>query len=80
LTEPQALARPSLRLPGARRAGHPRALANHDTRGALKLVIDVDTLTVDDVADSRAPYLTMAEALRICAELFRSTMPTGCCA
>ena len=85
----------------------PRALANHDTRGALKLVIDADSrkvlgvhaaldgagdvmlaatyaiktgMTVDDVADTWAPYLTMAEALRIAAGLFRSTMPTSCCA
>ena len=85
----------------------PRALANHDTRGALKLVIDADTrkvlgvhaaldgagdvmlaatyaikfgLTVDDLADTWAPYLTMAEALRIAAGLFRSNLPTSCCA
>jgi mercuric reductase len=85
----------------------PRSLANRDTRGALKLVIDADTrkvlgvhaaldgagdvmlaatyaikfgLTVDDLADTWAPYLTMAEALRICAGLFRSDMPTSCCA
>ncbi len=85
----------------------PRALANRDTRGALKIVIDADTrnvlgvhaaldgggdvmlaatyaikfgLTVDDIADTWAPYLTMAEALRIAAGLFRSTMPTSCCA
>ena len=77
----------------------PRALANHDTRGVLKLVIDADTrkvlgvhaaldgagdvmlaatyaikfgLTVDDLADTWAPYLTMGEALRIAAGLFRS--------
>ncbi len=85
----------------------PRALANHDTRGALKIVIDADSrrvlgvhaaldgagdvmlaatyaikagMTVDDVADTWAPYLTMAEALRIAAGLFRSSMPTSCCA
>jgi mercuric reductase len=85
----------------------PRALANRDTRGALKLVIDADTrkvlgvhaaldgagdamlaatyaikfgLTVDDLADTWAPYLTMSEALRIAAGLFRSNMPTSCCA
>ncbi len=85
----------------------PRALANRDTRGALKIVIDADTrkvlgvhaaldgagdamlaatyaikfgLTVDDIADTWAPYLTMAESLRIAAGLFRSTMPTSCCA
>ncbi len=85
----------------------PRALANRDTRGALKLVIDAQTgkvlgvhaaldgagdvmlaatyaikfgLTVDDLADTWAPYLTMSEALRIAAGLFRSDMPTSCCA
>jgi len=85
----------------------PRALANNDTRGALKIVIDADTrqvlgvhavldgagdvilaatyaikygLTVDDLADTWAPYLTMAEALRLCARLFRSDLPTSCCA
>ncbi len=85
----------------------PRALANNDTRGALKIVIDADTrkvlgvhvaldgagdvilaatyaikygLTIDDVANTWAPYLTMAEALRLCARLFMSDMPTSCCA
>jgi mercuric reductase len=37
-------------------------------------------LTVDDIADTWAPYLTMAESLRIAAGLFRSNMPTSCCA
>lgn len=37
-------------------------------------------MTVDDVADTWAPYLTMSEALRICAGLFRSDKPTSCCA
>lgn len=37
-------------------------------------------LTVDDLADTWAPYLTMAEALRIAAGLFRSDLPTSCCA
>jgi len=108
LTEAQALA-----------AGHrcacrvldlsdvPRALANRDTRGTVKLVADADTgrvlgvhaaaeaagelmlaatyaikarMTVDDVADTWAPYLTMAESLRITAGLFRNQMPTSCCA
>jgi mercuric reductase len=85
----------------------PRALANQDTRGALKIVADADSrkvlgvhaaldgagdvmlaatyairngMTIDDVADTWAPYLTMAEALRIAAGLYRSTMPTSCCA
>jgi mercuric reductase len=85
----------------------PRALANRDTRGAIKLVADAETgkvlgvhaaaegageimlaatyaikagMTVDDVADTWAPYLTMAESLRIVAGLFRNQMPTSCCA
>jgi mercuric reductase len=37
-------------------------------------------MTVDDVADTWAPYLTMAESLRIVAGLFRNKMPTSCCA
>ncbi|MFP5334000.1 MAG: mercury(II) reductase [Actinomycetes bacterium] len=37
-------------------------------------------MTVDDVADTWAPYLTTAEALRLTAGLFRDRMPTSCCA
>ena len=37
-------------------------------------------MTVDDVADTWAPYLTMAESLRLAALLFRSDLPTSCCA
>ena len=37
-------------------------------------------MTVDDLAETWAPYLTMSEALRICAGLFRSDKPTSCCA
>jgi mercuric reductase len=85
----------------------PRALANRDTRGVVKLVADADTgrvlgvhaaadgageimlaatyaikvrMTVDDLADTWAPYLTMAESLRLVAGLFRDQMPTSCCA
>jgi len=85
----------------------PRALANQDTLGALKIVAEARTgrvlgvhaalegagdvmlaatyavrnrMTVDDVADTWAPYLTMSEALRICAGLFRTDKPTSCCA
>jgi mercuric reductase len=70
----------------------PRALANRDTRGGVKLVADADTgrvlgvhalaegageimlaatyaikarFTVDQLADTWAPYLTMAESLRL---------------
>ena len=38
------------------------------------------SMTVNDLADTWAPYLTMSEALRICAGLFRSDKPTSCCA
>jgi mercuric reductase len=85
----------------------PRALVNRDTRGALKLIVEVETgrvlgvhavadgageimlaatyaikagMTVDQLADTWAPYLTMAESLRIAAGLFRNQMPTSCCA
>ena len=85
----------------------PRALANRDTRGAVKLVADADTgkvlgvhaladgagemmlaatyairsgMTVDDLAVTWAPYLTMAESLRLTAGLFRNQLPTSCCA
>ena len=108
LTEAEALRRGhrcDCRVLGAQDI--PRALANHDTRGALKLVIDADTgkvlgvhaaldgggdvmlaatyaikagMTVDDIAGTWAPYLTMAEALRIAAGLFRKDKPTSCCA
>jgi len=37
-------------------------------------------MTVDEIADTWAPYLTMAESLRIAAGLFRNQMPTSCCA
>jgi len=36
--------------------------------------------TVDQLADTWAPYLTMAEGLRIAAGLFRNQLPTSCCA
>jgi len=85
----------------------PRALANRDTRGAVKLVAEADSgrvlgvhaladgagemmlaatyaikagFTVDQLADTWAPYLTMAESLRLVAGLFRNEMPTSCCA
>ncbi len=35
-------------------------------------------MTVDEVAARWAPYLTMAESLRIAAGLFRNEMPTCC--
>ena len=36
--------------------------------------------TIDQLADTWAPYLTMAEGIRIAAGLFRNQMPTSCCA
>ncbi|MGH9176980.1 MAG: mercury(II) reductase [Acidimicrobiales bacterium] len=86
----------------------PRALANRDTRGALKLVADATTrkvlgvhavadgagelmlaatyaikfgLTVDDLADTWAPYLTMSEALKLAAQSFKGDVKKlSCCA
>jgi mercuric reductase len=37
-------------------------------------------MTVDHLADTWAPYLTMSESLRIAAGLFRNELPTSCCA
>ena len=37
-------------------------------------------MTVDDLADTWSPYLTMSEALRIAAGMFRTDKPTSCCA
>ncbi|WP_040336867.1 mercury(II) reductase [Candidatus Blastococcus massiliensis] len=37
-------------------------------------------MTIDDIADTWAPYLTMSEALRIAAGLYRGDKPTSCCA
>ena len=36
--------------------------------------------TVEQLADTWAPYLTMAEGIRIAAGLFRNELPTSCCA
>ena len=86
----------------------PRALANRDTRGAVKLVVDATTrkvlgvhavaegagdlmlaatyaikfgLTVDDLADTWAPYLTMSESLKLAAQSFRGDVKKlSCCA
>ncbi len=77
----------------------PRALANRDTRAAIKLVADANTgkvlgvhavaegaglilagvyaikfgLTVDDLATTWAPYLTMSESLKLVAQSFVAT-------
>lgn len=85
----------------------PRALANFDAFGAVKLVAEAGSgrllgvhaaaesagelmlaatyaikagMSVGDLADIWAPYLTMAESLRLAAGLFRDEMPTSCCA
>ncbi len=86
----------------------PRALANRDTRGLVKLVADADTgrllgihviaegagdvistasfaidagLTVEQLAHSWAPYLTMAEALKLAAQSYtRDVSKLSCCA
>ncbi|WP_306233781.1 mercury(II) reductase [Agrococcus beijingensis] len=85
----------------------PRAIANHDTRGGIKIVADADSgkvlgvhalaetagelmlaatyaitagFTVTQLADIWAPYLTMAEGIRLTANLFRNELPTSCCA
>lgn len=86
----------------------PRALVNHDTRGAIKLVADRQTgkvlgvhaladgagdlilsgvyaimfgLTVDDLAGTGAPYLTMSEALRLVAQSYTlDVTQLSCCA
>lgn len=86
----------------------PRALVDHDPRGAIKLIADRRTgkvlgvhalavgagdlilagvyaikfgLTVDDLAGTWAPYLTMSEALRLAAQSFtRPVDQLSCCA
>ncbi len=85
----------------------PRALVEHDTRGAIKLIADPQTgrvlgvhalaaagdlvlagvyaikfgLTIDDLAGTWAPYLTMSEALRLVAQSFtRPVDELSCCA
>jgi mercuric reductase len=86
----------------------PRAIVNHDTRGAIKLVADHPTgkilgvhalaegagdlilagvyaikfgLTVQDLATTWAPYLTMSEALRLTAQSFTTDVEKlSCCA
>jgi len=39
-------------------------------------------MTVHEMADTWAPYLTMAESLRLAAKLFEpgEQLPTSCCA
>jgi len=118
-TDP-ALASSGLTEADAKAAGHdvtvrvlelenvPRALANRDTRGAIKLVAEATTgkvlgvhaladgagevilagvyaikfgLTVDDLANTWAPYLTMSEALKLVAQSFKGDIKKlSCCA
>ncbi|MDI3389126.1 mercury(II) reductase [Streptomyces sp. B-S-A8] len=86
----------------------PRALANRDTRGLVKLVAEAGTgrvlgvhviadgagdlitaatyaisagMTVDQLAHTWAPYLTMAEALKLTAQTFTADVARlSCCA
>jgi len=86
----------------------PRALANRDTRGVIKLVADGDTgrlrgaqvvaenagdviyaatlavkhgLTIADLTETLAPYLTMAEGLKLAALTFdKDVSKLSCCA
>ncbi len=86
----------------------PRALANHDTLGVIKLVADAETnrligahvvaenagdviyaatlavkfgLTISDLTDNFAPYLTMSEGLKLAAQTFgRDVSKLSCCA
>lgn len=86
----------------------PRALANRDTRGAIKLVAEAGSgkvlgvhavaegagdlilagvyaikfgLTVDDLANTWAPYLTMSEGLKLVAQSFKGDVKKlSCCA
>ncbi len=86
----------------------PRALANRDTRGVIKLVAEADTgrilgaqvvaenagdviyaatlavkhgLTVKDLTETMAPYLTMAEGLKLAALTFdKDVNKLSCCA
>jgi len=104
----------------AREAGHavqsrtlaldhvPRALANFDARGFVKLVAEAETgrllgaqgvaaeageliqtaalairarMTVQDLGEQLFPYLTMVEALKLCAQTFtRDIKQLSCCA
>jgi len=86
----------------------PRAIANRETRGAIKLVADADThrllgahvladhggellfaatlaikanLTIEDLASTWAPYLTMSEGLKLAAQSFSTNVAElSCCA
>jgi len=54
-----------------------------DTAGEMMLAATYAItagFTVARLADTWAPYLTMAEGIRITANLFRNELPTSCCA
>ncbi|NDP39249.1 MAG: FAD-dependent oxidoreductase, partial [Rhodoferax sp.] len=86
----------------------PRALANFDTRGFIKLVVDAGSgrligvqavtpeageliqtavmairaqMTVQELANTLFPYLTMVEGLKLCAQTFtKDVTQLSCCA
>ena len=86
----------------------PRAIANFDTRGFIKLVADMSSgrligvqavtpeageliqtavmairaqMTVQELADTLFPYLTMVEGLKLCAQTFtKDVRQLSCCA
>ena len=58
---------------------HPAADGAHEMMPAATYAIKAG-MTVDQLADTWAPSLTMAESLRIAAGLFRNQLPTSCCA
>lgn len=72
----------AVKLVAEKRSG--RVLGVHaaaDAAGELMLAATYAVkagMSVDDVADTWAPYLTMAESLA--AGLFRNHLPTSCCA
>ena len=74
----------AVKLVAEKRSG--RVLGVHaaaDAAGELMLAATYAVkagMSVDDVADTWAPYLTMAESLRLAAGLFRNHLPTSCCA
>ncbi|WP_282005318.1 dihydrolipoyl dehydrogenase family protein [Propioniciclava sinopodophylli] len=54
-----------------------------DTAGEMMLAATYaikSGFTVTQLADTWAPYLTMAEGIRLTANLFRNELPTSCCA
>lgn len=71
----------------------PRALANFDTRGFIKLVAEggeiiqtaalaiSNRMTVETLAAQLFPYLTMVEGLKLCAQtFFKDVKQLSCCA